>query len=66
MVAHPAVSSLEACTTPARMSQWPYCILDKGQASYNPKQKQTSISRRPDASYGPAESQLDLEIANGT
>ena len=39
---HPAVSSLEACTTPARLAERLYCILDKGQASYNPKHKQTS------------------------
>ena len=40
---HPAVSSLDACTTPARIGQWPYCILDKGQASYDPKQKRPGI-----------------------
>ena len=25
------------------MGQWPYCILDKGQASYNPKQKRPFV-----------------------
>lgn len=33
---HPAVSSLDACTTPASSGERHYCIFDKWQASYNP------------------------------
>jgi hypothetical protein len=41
------------------MDQWPYCILDKGQASYNPKQKRSLMIQsqplHPHAEIAPTE-----------